>query len=248
MPQLIHINQAITVATGGFAPTDIAGLVAWYDASDLATITEASGAVSQWDDKSGNGYHLTQGTGANQPITGTRTQNSLNAIDFDGSDWLEKTGISSIGGNAHTWFVVLHFDTIAGGGNNGFFSLRTTGSNDWNNPTSIRHCAIADTNISSFYDSSARSTKAVAATNSYVIGIQRNGDSHVARVNGSAGTTATGLGTTAFTINEIGVGAANGHADNLDGYIAEVLWYNSALSGGDITTVESYLNSKWSVF
>jgi hypothetical protein len=88
----------------------------------------------------------------------------------------------------------------------------------------------------------------VAATNSYVIGIQRNGDSHVARVNGSAGTTATGLGTTAFAINEIGVGAANGHADNLDGYIAEVLWYNSALSAGDITSVESYLNSKWAVY
>ena len=26
---------------------------AWYDAADLATITEAAGAVSQWDDKSG---------------------------------------------------------------------------------------------------------------------------------------------------------------------------------------------------
>jgi hypothetical protein len=248
MPLIKHINQALTIATASFSPSDISGLVAWYDASNAGSITESGGAVSQWNDLSGNGYHLTQGTGANQPTTGTRTQNSLNAIDFDGSDWLERTGISSIGGNAHTWFVVLHFDTIAGGGNNGFFSLRTTASSDWNSATSIRHCAIGDTNVSSFYNSSVRSTKAVAATNSYVVGLQRDGDSHVTRVNGSAGTTATGLGTTAFAINQIGLGAADSHADNLDGYIAEVLWYNSALSGGDITTVESYLNSKWSVY
>jgi hypothetical protein len=34
-------------------------LAAWYDASDLSTITTVSGAVTNWRDKSGNGRNLT---------------------------------------------------------------------------------------------------------------------------------------------------------------------------------------------
>lgn len=39
---------------------------AWYDAADIDTITIGTG-VSQWDDKSGNGNHVTQGIGGEQP-------------------------------------------------------------------------------------------------------------------------------------------------------------------------------------
>lgn len=59
---------------------------AWYDASDKSTITETSGSVSQWNDKSGNSRHAIQGTGSLQPKTGIATISGLNAIDFDGID------------------------------------------------------------------------------------------------------------------------------------------------------------------
>jgi len=49
-------------------------LAAWYDAADSRTITQSGGAVSQWDDKSGNGFHLKQATGSAQPTTGTGTK------------------------------------------------------------------------------------------------------------------------------------------------------------------------------
>ena len=39
----------------------------WLDAADSSTITESGGAVSQWDDKSGNDRHATQGTAGNRP-------------------------------------------------------------------------------------------------------------------------------------------------------------------------------------
>lgn len=42
------------------------GLTLWLDAGDAATITESSGNISQWNDKSGNNYHARQNTGANQ--------------------------------------------------------------------------------------------------------------------------------------------------------------------------------------
>ena len=44
-----------------------AALEQWQDASDAATITHSSGSVSNWADKSGNGYDLEQPTGSKQP-------------------------------------------------------------------------------------------------------------------------------------------------------------------------------------
>ena len=66
-----------------WTPADIT-TSAWYDASVTGSITIATGA-SQWNDLNGT-YHLTQGTGANQPASGTRNINGLNALDFDGSN------------------------------------------------------------------------------------------------------------------------------------------------------------------
>jgi hypothetical protein len=58
----------------------------WLDAADANTITESSGEVSQWNDKSGNGRNATQATQANRPALTTAAQNSLNAVSFDGSN------------------------------------------------------------------------------------------------------------------------------------------------------------------
>lgn len=60
-----------------WVPTDLgANLIAWYDASNAASIIQSGGAVSQWSDLSGNGHHLTQATGANQPTY------AANAVTF----------------------------------------------------------------------------------------------------------------------------------------------------------------------
>lgn len=78
------------VASGSspaFSPLDLSPQ-AWYDASDTTTITSSGGAVSQWNDKSGNSRNVTQATAARQPGTGAVTQNGLNVLTFDGGDWL----------------------------------------------------------------------------------------------------------------------------------------------------------------
>lgn len=66
----------------------------WFDAADASTITSSSGAVGQWDDKSGNGRNVTQATAAAKPTTGSNTQNGLNVLTFDGGDKLANTSPS----------------------------------------------------------------------------------------------------------------------------------------------------------
>lgn len=52
----------------------------WFDAADSSTITLVSGAVSQWNDKSGNNRHASQGTASNRPVY------SGGLVVFDGSN------------------------------------------------------------------------------------------------------------------------------------------------------------------
>jgi hypothetical protein len=69
-----------------WTPSEIS-TIAWYDAYDDSTITENSGAVSQWDDKSGNDNHARQGAGFLQPTYDLVN----NEIVFNGSNILEVT-------------------------------------------------------------------------------------------------------------------------------------------------------------
>jgi len=70
---------------GGWTPKQLGTLSLWLDADDATTITIATG-VSQWNDKSGNGYHVSQGTGSNQPAYVTNVRNGRAAVRFDGTD------------------------------------------------------------------------------------------------------------------------------------------------------------------
>lgn len=55
-------------------------LNAWYDASDISTITLNSGNVSQWNDKSGNARHATQTNAAYQTPYSSAQINGLNVL------------------------------------------------------------------------------------------------------------------------------------------------------------------------
>ena len=64
-----------------FNPSDIETAL-WLDAADASTITESGGAVSQWDDKSGNGRNAAQANAGNRPTYQLAAINSRNAVRF----------------------------------------------------------------------------------------------------------------------------------------------------------------------
>jgi len=132
-----------SAASGGsppFTPASIPNLLAWYDAADAGTIIQTAGSVSQWNDKSGNAYNVTQGTGASQPTTGTRTQNSLNVLDFT-SDGIQVPDAfrDAVTNSNSTLLIVFNSDVggqkqtlltgLQGGGAVNFGSLITSGNN-----------------------------------------------------------------------------------------------------------------------
>jgi hypothetical protein len=70
----------------------------WLDAADPNTVTTVGGAVSQWNDKSGNSRHASQGTASNRPVYQSAAQNGLNVVRFTAA-----SQHSMAAGAAGTW-------------------------------------------------------------------------------------------------------------------------------------------------
>jgi hypothetical protein len=92
-----------TPATSG-APS----LALWFDANDAASITHSSGAVSQWNDKSGNANHAAQATSGLKPTYDATAASNKGAIVFGAGSTQKLLDLTSTlsTGTAWTYFVV----------------------------------------------------------------------------------------------------------------------------------------------
>lgn len=91
------MSDSIVLDDGGagnwytFDPLPVtSNLTLWFDAMDTDSLSlDASNYVTQWDDKSPNSYHSTQGTVANSPQRQTNAIKTFPGLYFDGtSDYL----------------------------------------------------------------------------------------------------------------------------------------------------------------
>ncbi len=224
--------HAAPAGGGGFTPADLPNLVAWYDASDLTTITESGGAVSQWDDKSGNGWHLLQGTGGDRPTSGTRTVNGLNVLDFNGTSSKMAVGsVTGLSGNSRTLFVICASDNTDSGthcvlGCASNWTLRAASD-------TYRLDCGGGLNSGVTEDSAAH----------LLIGTDRNGsDSDFIYVDG-AGTEGS-AGSSTITTLRCGVGS-NGVSELWNGTIAEWGACDGIMDPADRALLLAYSQSKW---
>lgn len=231
-PALLMLMRSRAAAS--WTPASLPSLAAWFDASDTATITESAGRVSQWNDKSGNGRHVTQATGTLQPYTG-RTANGLSVMDFRGAHHMSLTGVSV--GSVFTIGVVYQFDSATPPAYTYYGSLNNT-----------RGDGVMGSSAGWPWQMSASSliqhtTTKVGGSHHSHIGVF-NGASSSYRVDGV--TVAGNTGAATSTGIHLGAwDAPSPAAYKLDGFIAEVIIYASALSTASVEALHIYLKTKW---
>lgn len=244
----------LAVKVGGYKVNHVAnldvddvitsGLEGWYDSSDLSTITEVNGAVSQWDDKSGNSRHLKQATGSAQPTTGSRTQNGLNAMDFDdaGPEWMDTdAAFTALNGGPWTMICVISPDDT------GANYVCGTKQNSTDAGLHIGWRTISQWTIAHFNDDHNITDTEQADPHLHVSQYQdpgcevwKNGTSE-----GSSGSTpANDLSVTTGTL-QVGNGWRSTAAEAFDGLICEVILVSSAISTSDRQKLEGILAWKW---
>ena len=83
-----------------FDPTSLGNCQLWLDGKDTSTITQSSGLVSQWRDKSGNNRHVSQPTTLNQPSYAN------NILTFNGSQVLSNPISCGISAGNFTGYII----------------------------------------------------------------------------------------------------------------------------------------------
>jgi hypothetical protein len=98
-----------------WTPANIATTL-WLDAADASTVTTVNGAVSQWNDKSGNNRNVSQGIAASRPVYNSAGFNGKGALSFDGSNDLLQSNASITTGTYTGEFNVFWVATRSGNG------------------------------------------------------------------------------------------------------------------------------------
>jgi len=269
-----RLKQGGTWPTLTPIPQTISGLALWLDAADPAVLFDettggslvaADGGVARWEDKSGNSRHATQATSANRPARKTAVQGGLDVLRFDGSnDLLQSTDFLDLSAgqamtiiaaikrsatNATHTIVSKYTKSNAFDGNTadgwGFRFLSTNGMDFFGGTDEGAGNSSRVTN--STVDASAFTVLSVKVSAGAISGatLYRNSST----IPSSA--TASGAETLENTSFPVLVGALmytnNVPLQYLNGDIAEIIIYDSALSDANRDAVEAYLMSKWGI-
>ena len=219
-----------------FSPSSLSGLAYWQDPSDTSTITQSAGAVSAIADKSGNTSGATQGTGASQPITGTRTINGRNVLDFDGTnDYLIlPSALYSIPAANSTVFVVNARDT--NGADLRIIYGRDAGGGRYGIAANVG-------TLITVASGTAQPQRAITYDNNgHIMGMRRKANSLLPLFDGLLEPLDGGLD---VTLTGLDIGQYPTGISRFNGTIGEVIIYNRALSIDEINQVGAYLSTKW---
>jgi len=239
-----------------FSPADISGLQLWldattglYDATSGGSEVTADGAsVARWEDQSGNGYHVTQGTANDQPVLKTSQQNSLNIVRFDGvNDFLfGSTNFPITGSSNRTVFTV--FKRVDG-------AARYIAS--WGLATSVGVFSGYSSEYYLRFSSTIKGYTNQGANGQWtlwsVVGDGSTLNDYNSYFDDGGIATSNTSSNTGATINTTATALYIGRASFFrlayqDGDMAEVLIYDSALSDADREAVRDYLNAKWAIY
>jgi len=217
---------------GGFSPLDISGCVGWYDAADAGTITEIDSKVSGWDDKSTEENHMVQTSAGERPAYDSSfavANNKPAVVWTGGTQHFDMTSIMTPG---YCVIVTAYKDGLDSDFDN-FQGL-------WENTASGIHGGLlgfAARNDWWFQTSTQvlESSKNDAAFSSIVLPLPLT----VLSVD-------TAHIVNPFIVNAFGYNDG-GSGRGWDGPICEAIFYSADPSGAEITSLKSYLYTKWGI-
>lgn len=244
----------------GFTPRSIANLTGWYDAADASSYTATSGQISQWQDKSGAGNHITQGTANNRPTlftssgdTQSSTASTINgrqSLFFDGAnDFLSTTATVTSGQSRTVLAIATRSD------NSTFGTLAAFGTVEIGaNSTARWLCRYGATGQSVVGGDSVNSNQSISAVQSawlsphISVWSQDSNTRNLTYIVNGESLTVSGNPTAAqssFAGLAVGRMTRSDFPQYFGGHVGEILIYDRELTTAQRQNLEGYLAWKW---
>lgn len=245
-------------ASGGAAWTPASlgsALKAWYKAdagvyNDAGTTLATNGqTVRQWNDQSGNGYHVTQATSASRPTYLTNTLNSLPVIDFTNvvnQQYLQTTTTPVVlGGTLLSAFFVRKVTGLNGNTNVRLLAISVSSDDTSPSTAIVDYCPGSSITTPRTHNNGDKSTGTISSGTWNQIGTIFDGANDIMYIANSAQTGVAATPTFAAAV-DIDVFAEHGGTAAI-GQCAEIIFTNTALSSGDRNSLATYFTNKWGV-
>jgi hypothetical protein len=255
-PVLTNPHRFAAPGGGGFSPDDIASLKVWCEADSLvfsdqgATTPQTSdgGTVRRWDsllpDALGWERRSTAPNDGPAPtLDQTNTLNGLQVIRFTAAStqiMLARRAFGSDTSGELIMVLKMAADPAA--------SSATSGSTYFSNAGFSTHYPFTDNNVYEGFGTDTRKSTgnpSVSLAGWHVYDAWSASGDWALQING-----ATHFSTGTNTVNFIAtplLGRSLSGGEHMDGWIAGMFYFDAKLSGGDRTSMLSYINSKWGV-
>lgn len=228
-----YLKRLPILGQGRFTPASLPDLAMWLDADDAGTITlDGSNNVSQWNDKSGFGRHVSQATVTLRPSYAANSQNGRPGVLFDSTD--DRLAGFTNDVNPCTWFIVHRLASTT--------RDSRLASNAGVNQVGLGiHPTLSGNNLSFVREG-------VAWTNS---GFNPGASTRIYRVsydnpNSTYWTWTGGTETQRQTLALVGTGGGE-TGFNIPGHVFERILYHRTLTADEIAKIYAYLSEKWGV-
>lgn len=209
-------------------PDAIAGGPAFWLKADAITTLADNDPVASWPDSSTGGRTATQATGGSRPTFHLAQLNSLPSVRFDGSD--DSLDIANL---ALQYATVFSVHKKVGGTEGALLGGPSTGG----------VLDFGDGGLDWVTDSVWVGLTTTAESSAWKLATWRRASGQYdAWLNGAQ--SISGTAPDASTLNALKVGV-RGSASHLNGDLAELIAYQSALSDVDRAAVEAYLTAKY---
>jgi hypothetical protein len=255
LPSKFSLLGRRAAATGISDPPTIFGasLIAWYKAdtevyNDAGTTLAAdTETVQQWNDQSGNDYHLSlTGASGNLPTFLSTGLGGLPTVSFNHAKWLKTVDDAvSLGGDILAAFLVC-----TAGGTNSYNRLctfigSTTSGNDADVKSGITLIQNFNTfNITGFRSGGLKNDTLMTEDQIYRLGGVFDGSNHTIYLDNSGQTPAATTGTF-DTLGAFHIGGEPDPSTGWDGLVSEVVITNAAPDAGQRDDLDAYFVDKW---
>jgi hypothetical protein len=245
-PQFSNLFVPPFFPVAAMIPSDLADLALWLKAD--AGVNTSGSNVTSWEDQSGNGNDATTQSGS--PVLQSNIKNGLPAISFASDSYMTAPSVIS-GANPRTMFVVYYTD------NDNSISNTICGENALSGIPDSRYFCIQARN--DFLDSSpylacyANDLSGPAYVNNAWNVAMGDYDGTTARLYNNGGLQGSGskdLDTAGdiFAIGGFYDIAFESYGELFGGKIAEIVVYNSTLSGTERTQLFEYFNQRYAIY
>jgi hypothetical protein len=220
----------------------------WLDAADSSTISTVSGAVSQWNDKSGNSRHVRQATVGYRPTLSAGGFNSLNAISFNGSSGFLSSA-SSLTSGTYAGDLCAYWVATRNGTTGTILTERLSTqvcTSGWSQSASNYFISSDGVNSTSNHQITASSFALLGSGGGIVAHFHVSGLRDVLYVNGSQVTVTIGTATSITGSAGFRIGRREGLNTNFwNGLICELVVSLSSQTTTQRQLIEGYLAHKW---